>query len=47
MCKHRMDQVSTEYFTRNSNKFVSSLRSPQQMVSYAIKKKKTRDQSVN
>ena len=46
MCKHRMDQVSAEYFTRNSNKFVSSLRPPQQMMSYAIKKK-TRDQSVN
>lgn len=47
MCKYPMDQVSAENLTRNSNKFVSSLRPPQQMMSYAIKKKKTRDQSVN
>lgn len=46
MRKCHVKEVSAEDSNRNSNKFVSSLRPPQQMMSYAIKKK-TRDQSVN
>ena len=47
MSKYPKEQVPAEDFTRNSNKFVRSLRTPQQMMRYTIIENKTKNQSLN